>query len=456
LLTVINDILDFSKIESGKMDIEHEDFDLRVAVEDVMDLFSQRVAQQGIDLVYQIDENVPLHIKGDSLRLKQVLINLINNAVKFTAKGEIFVKVALIKKSGNDDIHVGFSIKDTGIGIPKEKLKRLFKAFSQVDSSTTRKYGGTGLGLVICERLVELMGGEISVKSKPGEGSVFSFFIKTEISTNSNIVPRRFDTTGFKDKRVLIVDDNNTNLTILKLQLEHWDMKPEDANSAVEALKILETDKNFDLIITDMEMPLMDGVGLTKAVKANMPGMPVIMLSSIGDETKKKFPGLFESILVKPVKQYNLCLSIQAALKLEVNVKNEEKPKSLLSVEFAREHPLNILVAEDNMVNQKLIIRILNKLGYNIELAETGVEVLMKTSTAFYDVILMDVQMPEMDGLEATAELRKRKIKQSYIVAMTANAMSEDRDICIAAGMNDYLTKPMKLDDLMEVLRKIK
>jgi signal transduction histidine kinase/CheY-like chemotaxis protein/ligand-binding sensor domain-containing protein len=453
LLTVINDILDFSKIESGKMDIEHEDFDLRSAVEDVMDLFAQKAAQQKIDLIYHLDEDVPTHIVGDSLRVKQVLINLINNALKFTSKGEIFIKAFVFKQVG-EEVQIAFTVKDTGIGIPQEKISRLFKAFSQVDSSTTRKYGGTGLGLAICERLVNLMGGEIWAQSQFGLGSEFSFSISTMRSKNPVSTPLICDLANLYGLRVLIVDDNDTNLFILKTQLEHWKLAPVTAKSAEQALEILAADSSFKLLITDMEMPLMDGVGLAKEVKQKYPGLPIVMLSSIGDETKSKFPGIFSSILVKPVKLHHLCQSINSAFNQQQVASTEVKAPNILSIDFALEYPLNILIAEDNPINQKLIERVLAKLGFKPDIVQNGVEVLGKLKTETYDMILMDIQMPEMDGLEATGIIRTLPIKQPYIVAMTANAMTEDREICMRAGMDDYLSKPMKLEDLVTILKK--
>jgi len=454
LMSVINDILDFSKIESGKMEVEHEDFDLRHTVEEVMDIFAQRAAQQKIDLIYHIDEDVPLYIVGDSLRIKQVLINLINNAIKFTSKGEIFIKVFLKEQIG-EEAEIGFSVKDTGIGIPDEKISRLFKAFSQVDSSTTRKYGGTGLGLAICQRLVNLMGGDISATSKYGAGSVFSFSIKTIKSKNPVRTPLLCDLVALTGLRVLIVDDNDTNLFILRTQLEHWKLEPVTASSGAEALAILHQDNSFKLLITDMEMPEMDGVGLANQVKVKYPKLPIVMLSSIGDETKSKFPGLFSSILVKPVKQHHLCMSIQKAFDQDNTATPEIAAKSVLSADFAKEHPLRILVAEDNPINQKLIERVLNKLGYEPDMATNGVIVLEKLVEKYYDIILMDIQMPEMDGLETTAQIRLQGGSQPYIVAMTANAMQEDREICMQGGMDDYLSKPMRLEDLVTILEKV-
>lgn len=455
LMNVINDILDFSKIESGKMDFENEDFDLRNTIEEVMDLFVQQTAKKGIDLIYYIDEDVPLYIVGDSLRLKQVLTNLINNSVKFTAKGEIFLKIFVEKQISNAEFELNFSVKDTGIGIPDDKVSHLFTAFTQADSSTTRKYGGTGLGLAICERLVDMMGGEISVTSTLGEGSEFTFSIKTHKTENPVKASVVCDLGELGGSRVLIVDDSQTNLTILKLQLTQWNLEPVMASSGEEALKILASDKTIKLIITDMEMPGMDGVGLAKDVKKNYPDIPVIMLSSIGDESRKKFPGLFSSILVKPARQQHLCNSIEAALKHHKGKEIvDETKKSILSPEFAAEFPMRILVAEDNLINQKLIGHVLHKLGYQPDMVTNGVQVLDKLDGQEYDVILMDIQMPEMDGLEATGRIRKKAYKQPYIIAMTANAMHEDKEICINAGMDEYISKPMKLDTLVNILKK--
>jgi signal transduction histidine kinase/ligand-binding sensor domain-containing protein/CheY-like chemotaxis protein len=294
LMNVINDILDFSKIESGKMDIEEEDFDLRQSIEEIMDMFSQKASQQGLDLIYQIDFNVPRYVIGDSLRLKQVIINLINNAIKFTSKGEVFIKAFLSKTPANGELEIAFSVKDTGIGIPDDKLSGLFKAFSQVDSSTTRKYGGTGLGLIISERLIKLMDGHLWVESHVGEGSTFNFTIKAKTSNKTAeanlLLP---GIANLKGKKVLIVDDNKTNLIILKSQLEYWKLVPVTCTSAQKALEILAADKNFSLVISDMEMPGMNGVAFARAIK-NMPDpLPVIILSSIGDTSRKDYPGLF-------------------------------------------------------------------------------------------------------------------------------------------------------------------
>jgi signal transduction histidine kinase/ligand-binding sensor domain-containing protein/DNA-binding response OmpR family regulator len=455
LVTVINDILDFSKIESGNMGIEHEDFDLRHTIEEVMDLFGQRVAKQDVDLIYQIDNDVPLYLVGDSHRLKQVLINLVNNAIKFTLKGEVFVKVYLGKDVDSNQFEIGFSVRDTGIGIPEEKMAGLFKAFTQVDSSTTRKYGGTGLGLAISERLVNLMGGKIWAQSRLGEGSVFNFTIVSSKSKQPARISPACNMKIHEGSRILIVDDNQTNLTILRAQLELWGLVAAPASSAKQALDILANNPAFQLVITDMEMPGTDGVGLASAIKNSAHPLPVIMLSSIGDESKKKYPQLFSSILTKPVKQHHLCQSILAVLnQVKDDAVHEEKAGNILSDLVSRDFPLRILIAEDNLINQKMVKHILNKLGYEPEIVQNGLEVMEKMSRNTYDVILMDVQMPDMDGLEATALIRRLPVQQPFIIAMTANAMAEDKDICLHAGMDDYIAKPMRLEELVNALKR--
>ncbi|MFD2163608.1 two-component regulator propeller domain-containing protein [Paradesertivirga mongoliensis] len=456
LLNVINGILDFSKIESGMMELDIHNFDLRQCVEEVLDLFSANAAQIGIDLIYQVDHNIPANLLGDGMRLRQVLINLVGNALKFTNAGEVFIGVNLIKAPENKKLEIGFEVRDSGIGIPENKLSTLFSPFTQVDSSVTRKYGGTGLGLAISQRLINLMGGEIKVESKIGEGTAFTFSVQTEISSDSVVQYVNLGLVGCDGKRVLVVDDNNTNRKILKIQLEQWNLVPVMAESAIKALSILSKDSDFDLVITDMQMPDMDGVGLSTAIKERYSQLPVILLSSIGDESKKKYPQLFTAILTKPVKQQHLCKVIQMALKnqAQTNVP-DQKPANLLSVDFAEHYPLDILIAEDNPINQRLIIRVLNKLGYEPDLANNGKEVIEMLSKHVYELIFMDIQMPEMDGLEATRCIRTDFEKQPVIVAMTANAMAEDREACREAGMDNYLSKPINLEELMVMLQKV-
>lgn len=454
LLGVVNDILDFSKIESGKMEFENSDFDLRGCIEDVLDVFGAKAAQVGLDLIYELEYNVPMQIVGDSLRLRQVLMNLVGNAIKFTKHGEVFVGVNLLKKDG-DNCVLSFQVRDTGIGIPADKVERLFKAFSQVDSSTTRKYGGTGLGLVISEKLVNLMGGSISVESYEGHGTTFTFTLDTKASVKSLQTYVTANITGLEGKKVLIVDDNHTNCKILKGQLEQWKLVPAIAKSGKEALEILSQNTGFELVLTDMHMPLMDGIELAKSIKQSTPLLPIILLSSIGNERGEGYSGLFTSVLTKPVKRNILSKHIINCLRHPGKpILPEPAGKQMLEVDFAKGRPLRILIAEDNPINQKLTERVLHKLGYTTDIASNGKEALAVACQKQFDLIFMDVQMPEMDGLEATRQMRKQLAVQPFIVAMTANAMQGDREECLNAGMDDYISKPVKLETLVSTLQK--
>lgn len=455
LLNVINDILDFSKIESGKMELDAHDFDLRKCVEEVMDLFSGKAAESGIDLIYYMEPDLPFQLNGDSMRLRQVLINLLGNAIKFTHRGEIFISVNKIKDLGNNEIEVGFEVKDTGIGIPEEKLPQLFEAFSQVDSSTTRKYGGSGLGLAICRRLVSLMGGQITVKSKQGKGAVFSFSISCRVADVQKPTPVTPGKEVLIGKKVLIVDDNLTNLRILQLQLKHRQMNILSATDGAEALYLLETNEGISLVITDMQMPGMDGVEFTTLLKQRKPLIPVILLSSMGGESQQNHPGLFAAVLTKPVKPLHLEKIILSQFQYaDQSSREQQEPYQKLSKEFAFSKPLNILVAEDNLINQKMILKVLEKLGYAASLANNGREVIQMLDKQFYDLVLMDVQMPEMDGLECTRYIRDNYDRQPVIIAMTANAMVEDKEECLKAGMNNYIPKPVKIETLVTMLQE--
>jgi two-component system, sensor histidine kinase and response regulator len=455
LLNVINDILDFSKIESGNMELEKEDFHLRGCIEDVLDIFGSKAAQIGVDLIYTIDEDVPVQIISDQLRLKQVLTNLIGNALKFTQKGEVFIGVHLADQDSHTGFPLRFEIRDTGIGIAHDKLDRLFKAFSQVDSSTTRKYGGSGLGLAICEKLVNLMGGQISVESEVNKGSVFSFTIQTERGFKTLKTYATFNIASHQGKRILVVDDNFTNLAILRNQLELWKLVPVLASSGLEALDLLANETNFDLVLTDMQMPYMDGIRLTRSIKRIYPQLPVILLSSIGDEYNHQNLQLFQSILTKPVRQHVLCKNISNALEHTSSIDQKTTAEPTLSEHFATTHPFKILVAEDNLVNQHVITHILGKMGYQAQVVENGLQVLEQLEQQTFDLILMDMQMPEMDGLEATAKIRSTPlIAQPLIFALTANTMQGDEEICLRAGMDDYIGKPIKLEELMDKMRK--
>jgi signal transduction histidine kinase/CheY-like chemotaxis protein/ligand-binding sensor domain-containing protein len=453
LLSVINDILDFSKIESGKMELEYKDFNLRNCIEEVFELFAPKASQTNIDLIYQIDYNVPSQLMGDSLRLRQILINLVSNAVKFTNHGEVFMATRLISFN-NEEVELEFELRDTGIGIPVRKMERLFKPFSQVDSSTTRRYGGTGLGLAICEKLVKLMGGQISVESKEGKGTTFRFSIKAGASLQALKTYINATTNALDGKRILVVDDNETNRTILKNQLDQWKFIPTLASSGSEALKILkESGYLHDLIITDMQMPQMNGVELAKAIRELDETKPIILLSSIGDERVPEYSALFQAVLTKPARQHNLYTQISKVLRQQVVQEDVNPENQKLPSGFSARFPFKVLIVEDNLINQKLTERIFLKMGYTPSIATNGVEALEAIDHFPFDFILMDVQMPEMDGLEATRIIRKKEQKP-IIIAMTANAMSSDREDCLQAGMNDYISKPIKLDEVVKMVEK--
>ena len=456
LLKTINDILDFSKIESGNIELESADFDLRNCIEEVLDVFSAKAAQTGLDLVYQLDAKVPSQIIGDSLRLRQVLMNLVGNAVKFTMHGEIFVGVRLKETFKDGSVELAFQVKDTGIGVSAENLGRLFKAFSQADSSTTRKYGGTGLGLVICEKLIHLMGGEINVESELHKGTVFSFTIRTSVSDQPSRTYVHNNLSNITKRKILVVDDNETNLTIIKNQLEQWHQMPVLSESANQALSLLRYDSAFDLIITDMHMPVMDGLEFSLMVRQFYPHIPIILLSSLGDEVYKNYPDLFSAILVKPVRQHVLQSHVLNQLK-QISTTIKDVPAATpLSVSNDKEdaNGLYILVAEDNPTNQKVAVKILNKLGYNPDVAENGDIALQMLKGKKYDIIFMDVQMPVKDGLETTRMIRLQKGVQPVIIAMTANAIQGDKQICLDAGMDDYISKPFRLEELTKIIEK--
>ena len=455
LLNVINDILDFSKIESGSMELEEENFNLRLCIEHILDIFGPRAAQTGLELLYQVETEVPAFIRGDELRLRQILTNLIGNAMKFTEKGEIFLKVFVTRSWSDGSLQLGFQVRDTGIGIPTDKIERLFKSFSQVDPSTTRKYGGSGLGLAISEKLVRLMGGEITVESTLGKGSLFAFSILTQVGIGE---APNFTSNGlshYAGKRVLIVDDNLTNRTILKSQLQYWNLVPVACESGPEALRLLTGDSAFDLVMTDMQMPFMDGIELARAIRDKYPRIPIILLSSVGDEYKKHSDNLFTAIMTKPIKQQLMYRYILASLQDQGKPQADQNTAATkLPEDLAEQFPLDILVAEDNIINQEVILYILQKLGYQPRVVANGQEAVKAVYDNSYDLIFMDLQMPEMDGLEATHIIRRTIPEQPVIIALTANAMEGDEEECLSAGMDDYIVKPVRLEELVTKLRK--
>ncbi|MEO9137045.1 MAG: GAF domain-containing protein, partial [Casimicrobiaceae bacterium] len=458
LLTIINDILDFSKIEAGRMDIESQPFDLRECVESALDLVSARAAEKELDTAYLLEGDVPPAVQGDVTRLRQILLNLLSNAVKFTERGEVVVSVnAATVASG--EIELTFAVRDTGIGLSAEGMSRLFQSFSQADSSTTRKYGGTGLGLAISRRLAELMGGRMWAHSEgAGKGATFFFTILGRPAELPSASRRDFvgQQPALAGKRMLVVDDNATNRRVLALQTARWGMVPRDTDSPEEALHWIEQREAFDVAILDMHMPGMDGLELAHRIRTLRPTLPLVLFSSLG--RREAGDGLFAATLAKPIHQSQLFDTLVNLLARDDALKPAAAPiKRALDPGMAERHPLRILLAEDNVVNQKLAMRILQQMGYRADLASNGIEAVECVQRQTYDVILMDVQMPEMDGLEAsrriTAQWQPRE--RPRIVAMTANAMQGDREMCIDAGMDDYLTKPIRVDQLVEALGNV-
>lgn len=460
LLTIINDILDFSKIESGKLDLEYQPFNIFDCIEDALDLLNVRAAEKNLDLGYLTDANTPPSIYGDVTRVRQILVNLLSNAVKFTEHGEVVVTVKS-QRHEDENFTLQFAVRDTGIGIPSDRLDRLFKSFSQVDSSTTRQYGGTGLGLAISKQLCEMMGGKMWVESTPGVGSTFYFTVQAK---GAPIAVRAHET-GFqpqlKGKRLLIVDDNETNRQILTLQSGSWGMTSIAVESGAAALAWLEKEESFDLVILDMHMPEMDGVMLAQKIRQRNSSLPLVMLSSGAMTVKQiaaKQPELnFAAFLSKPIKAAQL-FRVLCDVAGDVPTQTKPAPKPIPQDQIiAEQWPLRLLIVEDNAINQKVALRMLSKLGYRADVAGNGLEAINALERQRYDVVLMDIHMPEMDGLEATRRIKAHWSEWSNpicprIVAMTANAMQKDRDECFAAGMDDYLSKPIQIEELQSCL----
>jgi PAS domain S-box-containing protein len=469
LLAIINDILDFSKIEAGQMELEGQPFDLRDCVEGVLDLLAARAAAKGLELTCAIDPNVPAAVTGDVTRLRQVLTNLVGNAIKFTDRGEVVVEVDKETTrpgdkepdSGPSSVSLSFTVRDTGIGIPADRMDRLFQSFSQVDASTTRRYGGTGLGLAISKRLVELMGGRMGVESTPGQGSAFHFTVRAPEAVKPARACRLGEQPQLRGKRLLIVDDNPTNRQILRLQAASWGMLTRECAGGEEALALLRSGEPFDLALLDIQMPGMDGLRLAAEVRRlrDAAALPLVALSSLGTPLPSGAP--FAASLTKPVKQSQLyeVLSRLVAARAAAEGAPPGRPAGkaatpVFDAGLAERLPLRILVAEDVAVNQRLLLALLGRLGYRADVAGNGLEALAALERQPYDLVLMDVQMPELDGLEATRRLRQRYPagRGPRVIALTANAMQGDRDECLAAGMDDYLSKPIQAVELQAAL----
>ncbi len=456
LLTIINDILDFSKIEAGKMELESQPFELRGCVESALDLVAPRAAEKGLDLACVFEDDLPAAIIGDLTRLRQVLINLLTNAVKFTERGEVVVRVS--RDEGETATpSLRFSVHDTGIGIPADRLDRLFQSFSQVDSATARRYGGTGLGLAISKRLCEMMGGRIWVESDPGKGSTFSFTISARPAPDFS-APGRHEGTQpqLSGRRLLVVDDNETNRLIITRQVRAWGMVSRETGSPREALEWIRRGDPFDVGILDMSMPEMDGLELATAIRKQLKPaeLPIIICSSLGRREARVEELKIAAFLNKPLKQSQLFDTL-ATVFAEAAAPAAAAPATpTMDAGMAQRIPLRILLAEDNAVNQKLALRLLAQMGYRADVAGNGLEAIQAVERQTYDVILMDVQMPEMDGLEASRQICHRwpAGKRPRIIAMTANAMQGDREMCLAAGMDDYLSKPIRVNELVTAL----
>jgi len=466
LLSIINDILDYSKIEAGKLDLENIDFDLRVALDEVTDFVTIKAHEKGLEYVVMISPDVPSLLFGDPGRLRQILSNLVSNAIKFTEKGEVVVK-ATLEDENTTHATILFNVVDTGIGIPEDRIDRLFKSFSQVDSSTTRKFGGTGLGLTISKQLAELMGGQIGVKSKEGKGSTFWFTAILEKQPEGKkeivIVPK-----DIRGKHILIVDDNATSRFVLREQSKLWGCTYGEASSGTQALEELRLamvgNDPFEIAIIDMQMPEMDGETLGRKIKQDpdLKNTILVLLTSMGKrgDAKRIEEKGFAAYLTKPVKQSQFydCLTTLTSTKEEML---KDQPATIVtrhSIAEDKKQKQRILLVEDNITNQKVALNILKKFGYNADAASNGKEAVKALEMKPYDIVLMDCQMPEMDGYEATGEIRNPESKvldhKVPVIALTAHAMKGDREKCLEAGMDDYLCKPVNPQELCDILEK--
>ncbi|MCK6555166.1 response regulator [Candidatus Binatia bacterium] len=463
LLVIINDILDFSKIEAGKLELERQPFELRPCVEQALDLMAGATAAKGLELVHFIADTTPAALIGDATRIRQILVNLLSNAVKFTATGEVVVRVDAEALAGKHHrVHV--AVQDTGIGIPRDRMERLFRSFSQVDGSISRRFGGTGLGLAISKQLSELMGGTMWVESEEGIGSTFHFTVVAEAAA---IVPRvgwRAAEQLLAGRRLLVVDDNETNRRLLTQQARAWGMRPLAAASGPEALDWIRDGEEFDVGLLDVQMPGMDGLTLAAEIRTlrDAASLPLVMLSSVGEQAAMMRQGNgapppeVAAFLSKPVKPSVLHDALSGIFDRS-DAKSAPAPAPPpVDPELAPLAPLRILVAEDNVVNQKVALSILSRLGYRADVAANGLEAIEAVRRQPYDVVFMDVQMPELDGLEATRRIVRRHAPNArpYIIAMTADAMQGDRERCLDAGMDDYIAKPVRTEDLRAALER--
>jgi signal transduction histidine kinase/DNA-binding response OmpR family regulator len=455
LLAIINDILDFSKIESGKLDLEHHPFVLSECIEGALDLVASKAAEAGLDLAYVADPEAPENVVGDVTRLRQILVNLLNNAVKFTHQGEVVVSVSSQPVEENK-CELQFSVKDTGIGISTYRIDRLFRSFSQVDASTTRQYGGTGLGLAISKKLTEMMGGTMWVDTEEGKGSTFHFTLIVEVAANQRQHPSLAALTKLSDRSLMIVDRSATNRSILETKARSWGLRAVTAQTGIEALELMRQQPAFDIAIVDMQTPDADRLVSEMAGIDPANHTKIIMMSTLG---RKAFDAAnlnqFAAFLSKPIKPSQLLDALVTAAEGDSGLPLRASVAGGLPKRGVEAHDLRILVAEDNPVNQRVAMRMLEKLGYRADLACNGLQVMDALRRKTYDVVLMDVHMPEMDGLEASRQIRKLGGEnRPLIIAMTASAMQGDREECLAAGMDDYISKPVHITALRAALER--
>jgi PAS domain S-box-containing protein len=467
LLRVLNDILDISKIEAGRLELEMIDFNLWETVEEAIDLFARQAHQKGLELACDMEKNVPVMLKGDPVRLRQILMNLVGNAVKFTEKGQVVVKVSAVERNGDGSV-ISFEVKDTGIGIPSEVQQEIFDAFSQADGSVTRKHGGTGLGLAICWQLCKMMGGSIGVESAPGNGSTFRFDVRLRNGTRP-VPSEQVPVDGLRGLRVLIVDDNETNRLILLEQVKNWGIEAMSAGNGVRALEMLRSSSSrgtpFDLAILDQMMPEMDGIELTRTIQSDplISEVKLLMLTGhYGEKEKVRETGILAH-LTKPVSQSKLYNALLNACTTDVAQPATVSPPPHSQPERHKPHFQGaVLLAEDNEINQKVAKAMLQGLGLDVDVVANGFEALDAVEMKPYDLILMDCQMPELDGYETTKRIRSKEAMSSAgedkthipIIALTAHAMGGDRDLCLAAGMDDYLSKPFSPKGLSELIER--
>jgi len=450
LLEIINEILDFSKIESGKLELEEHPFFVHKIIEETYDLLALKAYEKDIDLLYMVDPEIPMEVIGDMTRLRQIVMNLVGNAIKFTPSGEILTSIKLVSKKGNN-YELEFSVKDSGIGIPADKMHKLFSSFSQVDSSTTRKYGGTGLGLAISARLVEKMNGRIWVESEVNVGTTFKFTIHLRTDAQIKAFKPVIALKELTGKYALLIDDNVTNLRILKGHCEHWGMHADVFTTGKQGVAAM-AKRKYDIVVIDMLMPEMNGIDVAKQIaKKYGKEVPMVLFSSAGHfpAEQKKDRKLFTAILDKPIKQsYFQKMLVDTISQAEGITKGTPVLADIIkNVPVVDDEHLAVLVAEDNLINQKIVIKALQNIGHRCDVVANGLEVLSSLERQRYDIVMMDVQMPEMDGLQATREIiRQYGEKRPIIIAMTAGAYEKDKQECLEAGMDDYITKPFDFD----------